>query len=61
MFSSYEDNYSVLNKLFKKEQNTLLINRLKNTKSKINTKPPYSFNNTRNKKTKSHEQRDPSK
>jgi hypothetical protein len=61
MKRSYEDNYTLLNKLYKKEQNDLLTNRVKNAKSIISNHCPNSFNNFRKKANRSHEKKDLSK
>lgn len=58
MLRTYEDNYTLLDKLNKKEQNTLMINRLKNAKSIVKTNCPPSFNNSRKKSNKSYEKKD---
>jgi len=55
MLRSYQDNYTLLSKVFKKEQNALLTNRLKNAKSLINTNCPYSFKDAKKKTIKSQE------
>ena len=61
MLRLYEDNYTLLNKIQKQEQNTLMTNRLKNAKSIVKTNCPQSFNNARKKAAKSHEKKDLSK
>ncbi len=53
MQRSYENNYTLLNKLYKKEQNDLLLNRLKNVKSIVKTNCPNSFNSFKKKNNKS--------
>ena len=58
MKKSYEDNYTLLNKLYKQEQNELLNNRIKNAKSIISNHCPNSFNTFRKKADKSHEKKD---
>ncbi len=55
MKRSYEDNYTLLNKLYKKEQNDLMLNRLKNAKSIVKTNCPNSFNSFKKKNNKSQE------
>ena len=50
MLRAYEDNYTLLNKIYKQEQNTLMTTRLKNAKSIVNTHCPYSFNGVRKKR-----------
>lgn len=60
MMRTYEDNYTLLNKIYKQEQNTLMTNRLKNAKSIINTHCPNSFNSVRKKANRS-EKKDLSK
>ena len=44
MLRSYENNYTLLNKLYNQEQNDLMLSRLKNAKSIVNTNCPNSFN-----------------
>ena len=61
MLRSYENDYTLLNKLYKQEQNTIMFSRLKNAKSIVNTNCPHSFNNTKKKINKSHEKKDWSK
>ena len=58
MKKSYEDNGTLLNKLYKKEQNVLLNNRIKNAKSIISNHCPNSFNKFHKKTNKSHEKKD---
>ncbi len=58
---TYEDNYTILNKLYKQEQNSIMTTRLKNAKSLLNTNCPNSFNNSKKKKNKSHDKNDMSK
>ena len=58
MIRSYEDNYTLLNKLYKKEQNDLMLNRLKNAKSIVKTTCPNSFNSFKKKANKSQEKKD---
>lgn len=53
MLRAYEDNYTLLNKIYKQEQNTLMTTRLKNAKSIVNTHCPHSFNGVRKKANKS--------
>jgi hypothetical protein len=60
MLRAYEDNYTLLNKIYKQEQNNLMTTRLKNAKSIVNTHCPYSFNGVRKKANKS-EKKDLSK
>jgi hypothetical protein len=60
MLRAYEDNYTLLNKIYKQEQNTLMTTRLKNAKSIVNTHCPHSFNGVRKKANKS-EKKDLSK
>jgi hypothetical protein len=60
MLRAYEDNYTLLNKIYKQEQNNLMTTRLKNAKSIVNTHCPHSFNGTRKKPNKS-EKKDLSK
>ena len=57
MLRSYEDNYTLLNKLYKKEQNDLMQNRLKNAKSIVKTNCPNSFNSFKKKANKSKEKK----
>ena len=61
MVRSYEDNYTLLSKLFKQEQNALMNTRLKNVKSIVKTNCPNSFNSYRKKTNKSQEKKDLSK
>lgn len=61
MYRSYEDDYTLLNKLYKQEQNTIMLSRLKNAKSIVKTRYPNSFNNSRKKINKSHAKMDLSK
>ena len=58
MLRSYEDNYTLLNKLYKKEQNTLMLARLRNAKSIVNTNCPNTFNSFKKKRNKSQEKKD---
>ena len=58
MLNSYEFNYTLMNKLYKKERDILLMNRLKNIKSTLNTNCPNSFNVSRKKSTKSNLKKD---
>ena len=57
MLNSYEFNYTLMNKLYKKERDILLMNRLKNIKSTLNTNFHNSLNITRKKTTKSNIQK----
>lgn len=61
MLNSYEFNYTLLNKLYKKERDVLLMNRLKNIKSIVNTNCPHSFGSFRKKPTKTNLKKDLSK
>jgi hypothetical protein len=61
MLNSYEFNYTLLNKKYKKERDNLLLNRLKNIKSIVNTNCPHSFSNFKKKTTKSNLKKDLSK
>ena len=61
MLRSYEQDYTLLNKLYKQEQNTIMQSRLKNAKSIVNTNCPDSFNSQRKKIIKSQEKKDLSK
>ena len=61
MLRSYEDNYTLLSKLFKQEQNALMNTRLKNVKSIVKTNCPNSFNRYRKKTNKYQEKKDLSK
>ena len=58
MLNSYEFNYTLMNKLYKKERDILLMNRLKSIKSTLNTNCPNSFNIARKKPTKSNLKKD---
>ena len=58
MLKPYEDNYTLLSKLYKKEQNILMIARLKNVKSIVNTNCPNSFNSLKKKRNKIQEKKD---
>ena len=57
MLRSYENNYTLLNKLYNQEQNDLLLTRLKNAKSIVNTNCPNSFNVFKKKSNKSKEKK----
>jgi hypothetical protein len=61
MLKSYEDNYNILSKLFKKEQNILMTARLKNAKSLINTNCPNTFNKNMRKVNRTKDKKDLSK
>ena len=61
MLNSYEFNYTLLNKLYKKERDVLLMNRLKNAKSIVNTNCPHSFSSFRKKLNKQNLKKDLSK
>ena len=61
MLNSYEFNYTLLNKLYKKERDVLLMNRLKNVKSIVNTNCPHSFSKFRKKPNKQNLKKDLSK
>lgn len=61
MLRSYEDDYTLLNKLYKQEQNSIMQYKVKNAKSIVKTKCPDSFNNSRKKEVKSHGKKDLSK
>ena len=61
MLNSYEFNYTLLNKKYKKERDNLLLTRLKNIKSIVNTNCPNSFSNIKKKPTKSNLKKDLSK
>ena len=61
MLRAYEQDYTLLNKLYKQEQNTIMQSRLKNAKSIVNTNCPNSFNYPRKRIIKSQEQKDLSK
>ena len=61
MKNSYEFNYTLMNKLYKKERDVLLMSRLKNIKSTINTNCPHSFVNSKKKLMKSNLKKDLSK
>ena len=61
MLNSYEFNYTLLNKRYKKERDNLLLTRLKNIKSIVNTNCPNSFSNIKKKPTKSNLKQDLSK
>ncbi len=61
MKNSYEFNYTLMNKLYKKERDALLINRLKNIKSTVNTNCPHSFSSFRKRSTKANLKKDISK
>ena len=58
MLKPYEDNYTLLSKLYKKEQNILMLARLKNTKSIVNTNCPNCFNSLKKKRNKIQEKKD---
>lgn len=58
MLRSYENNYTLLNKIYNQEQNNILNTRLKNAKSIVNTNCPNSFNNSRKKTNKSNDKKD---
>ena len=51
----------ILNKKYKKERDNLLLNRLKNIKSIVNTNCPHSFTNFKKKSSKSNLKKDLSK
>ena len=57
MIISYENNYTLLNKLYNQEQNDLLLARLKNAKSIVNTNCPNCFNTFKKKSNKSKEKK----
>ena len=59
MLNSYD--YTLLNKIYKQEQNNIMLSRLKNAKSFVNTNCPNSFYNSRKKIIKSQEKKDLSK
>ena len=61
MLRVYENNYNLLSKMYKQEQNAFMTHRLKNVKSTIKAKSPKYFNNFRKKILKSPEQKDLSK
>ena len=61
MLNSYEFNYTLLNKRYKKERDNLLLTRLKNIKSIVNTNCPNSFSNIKERPTKSNLKKDLSK
>ena len=61
MLNSYEFNYTLLNKRYKKERDNLLLTRLKNIKSIVNTNCPNSFSNIKKQPTKSNLKKDLSK
>ena len=61
MIRLYNDNYTILNKLHKEEQNSIMITRLKNAKSIVKTNCPNSFNNFRKKINKSYDKKNLSK
>ena len=61
MKNSYEFNYTLMNKLYKKERDALLINRLKNIKSLVKTNCPHSFSSFRKRSTKANLKKDISK
>ena len=61
MKNSYEFNYTLMNKLMKKERDALLVNRLKNVKSIVKTNCPNSFSTFRKKNTKANLKKDLSK
>ena len=61
MFNSYEFNYTLLNKMYKKELDHLLTNRLKSVKSIVNTNCPNSFNSVLRKPLKTNLKKDLSK
>jgi len=61
MLNSYEFNYTLLNKRYKKERDNLLLTRLKNIKSIVNTNCPNSFSNIKKRPTKSNLKKDLSK
>ena len=58
MLRQYEDNYTLLNKLYKQEQNNLMLARLKNAKSIVNTNCPNCFNAFKKKKNKPQDKKD---
>ena len=58
MLRQYEDNYTLLNKLYKQEQNNLMLARLKNAKSIVNTNCPNCFNVFKKKKNKAQDKKD---
>ena len=58
MLMPYENNDTLLGKLYKKEQNNLMSTRLKNAKSIVNTNCPNCFNAFKKKKNKSQEKKD---
>ena len=61
MLRVYGNNYTLLSKMYKQEQNALMTHRLKNVKSTIKSTSPKYFNNFRKKILKSPEQKDLSK
>ena len=61
MLNSYEYNYTLLNKKYKKERDNLLMSRLRNVKSIVNTNCPHSFSNFKKKSTKPNLKKDLSK
>ena len=61
MLNSYEFNYTLMNKLYKKERDVLLMNRLKSIKSTLNTNCPHSFSIFKKKPAKSNLKKDTSK
>ena len=58
MLRQYEDNYTLLNKLYKQEQNNLMLARLKNAKSIVNTNCPNCFNAFKKKTNKPQDKKD---
>jgi hypothetical protein len=61
MLMGYENNYTLLSKIHKQEQNALMTHRLKNVKSTIKTTSPKYFSNFRKRPNKSQEKKDLSK
>ena len=61
MIRLYNDNYTILNKLHKQEQNSIMTTKLKNAKSIVKTNCPTSFNNFRKKLNKSYDRKNLSK
>ena len=61
MKNSYEFNYTLMNKLYKKERDALFINRLKNIKSIVKTNSPHSLSSFRKRSTKANLKKDISK
>ena len=59
MLNSYD--YTLLSKIYKQEQNNIMLTRLKNAKSIVKTNCPNSFSNSKKKIIRSQEKKNFSK